>query len=40
MELQGFEEQLVLILGPFLPLLGYRVRLARLNVTSGVMSGR
>lgn len=30
-ELQGFQEQLVLVLGPLLPLLCYRVRLSRLN---------
>jgi hypothetical protein len=31
MLLQGFQEEPVLILGPFLPLLGYRVWLACLN---------
>jgi hypothetical protein len=34
MKLQGFQEQHVLILRPFLPLLGYCVRLARLIVMS------
>jgi hypothetical protein len=31
MLLKGFQEELVLVLRPFLPLLGYRVRLACLN---------
>lgn len=31
MELHGFQEELVLLLGPFLPLLGYHVRLSRLG---------
>jgi hypothetical protein len=31
MLLQGLQEELVLVLGPFLPLLGYRVWLACLN---------
>ena len=30
-ELHGFEEELVLLLGPLLPLLGYHVRLPRLG---------